>query len=186
MSAVAAPPRYTMEEFLALPDHENFELVDGELVASNVSNLSSLVASNLIIQLGGFCSSKKRGPVFPSDAYYNCFPNRPERARKPDVSFIRLERLPEHWLADGYFSIAPDLAVEVLSPNDLVYKVQRKIGEYLDTGVKLVWEINPEQRIIYVHRADGTMSKLNESDTLSGEDVVSGFTCRVADLFPPL
>ena len=184
MSVVAAPPRYTIEEFLALPDHKSYELVDGELVEVYVSNLSSWVGVKTSTMLANFSTGRRVGEVFGADSFYQCFPNRQDRARKPDVSFIRQERLPENWMADGYFTIAPDLAVEVLSPNDLVYKVQRKIREYLDAGVKLIWEINPEQRMILVHRANGTVTKLNESDTLSGEDVIPGFSCLVADLFP--
>jgi Uma2 family endonuclease len=185
MSIVASPPRYTIDEFLRLPDHKNFELVDGELEEINVSNLSALVASDLIVVLASHCKPKRLGRVFPSDAYYQCFPEQPGHARKPDVSFIREERLPAGWLEDGYFTIPPDLAVEVISPGDSAYKVDEKIGEYLDAGVKLVWRINPELRVVLVHRADGTVAKLKESDTLSGENVIEGFSCPVAAIFPP-
>ncbi len=185
MSAVANRTAYTMAEFLALPDHDLYELVDGELAEVHVSNLSSLVGGEMFYRLKHHCVGKNLGQVFPCDAYYQCFASRPRNARKPDVSFIRLERLPDGWLADGYFTIAPDLAVEVLSPNDLAYEVDEKIREYLDAGVKLVWIINPEQRWVTVHRADGGIAKLKESDTVDGEQVVAGFSCTVRELFPP-
>jgi Uma2 family endonuclease len=184
MSAVANRPAYTMDEFLALPHHELYELVDGELVEVHVSNLSSLVGGRTFNRLENHCEAKKLGPVSPCDAYYQCFADRPRHARKPDVSFIRRDRLPDGWLADGFFTIAPDLAVEVLSPNDLAYEVDEKIREYLDAGVNLVWIINPEQRLVTVHRADGTVAKLKETGTLDGEQVIPGFSCRVGELFP--
>ena len=149
-----------------------------------MSNLSSLVACKTSTRLTNYCEAKNLGPVFACDAYYQCFAGRPRHARKPDVSFIRRERLPEGWLADGIFTIAPDLAVEVLSPNDLAYEVDQKIKEYLDAGVQLVWIINPEQRLVIVHRADGGIAKVKESGMLDGEQVVPGFSCRVSELFP--
>ena len=182
--SIAAPPRYTIDEFLALPDHKNFELVDGEPEEINVSNLSSNVGMTVGAYLVIHCKKSKLGQVFGADAYFQCFPNEPGHARKPDASFIRQERLPEDWNEDGYFTIAPDLAVEVISPGDLVSKLEEKIAEYLEAGVKLVWIIDPEQRLAYVHRADGTVTKLKESGTLSGEDVVPGFTCAIVELFP--
>src|SRR5262249_51446842 len=145
---------YTLDEFLKLPDRELFELVDGQLVVMNSSNLSSLVAGKLLTRIGTFNEANKQGEVFPADSYFQCFPDLPGHARKPDVSFIRLERLPVDWLEDGYFTIAPDLAVEVISPGDRAEDVEEKIREYLSAGVSLVWEIYPQQRVAYVHRAD--------------------------------
>jgi Uma2 family endonuclease len=184
MSAVAPRTAYTIQEFLALPDHDLYELVDGELREINVSNLSSLVAARTHNRLMNHCEPRNLGPVFPCDAYYQCFVDLPRHGRKPDVSFIRRERLPDGWLADGFFTIAPDLAVEVLSPNDLAYEVDEKIREYLEASVQLVWIINPEQHLVTVHRADGTVAKLKEADILDGEQVVPGFSCRVGELFP--
>jgi Uma2 family endonuclease len=74
--------------------------------------------------------------------------------------------------------------VEVLSPNDLAYAVDEKIGEYLVAGVKLVWIINPERRWVTIHRADGSVVRLKETDTLDCGQVVPGFSCAVGDLFP--
>jgi Uma2 family endonuclease len=185
MSAVASRTAYTIDEFLALPDHDLYELVDGKLAEVHVSNLSSAVAGRILTRLTIHCEPKKLGEVFPCDSYYQCFADRPRHARKPDVSFIRKERLPQGWKADGYFTIAPDLAVEVLSPNDLAYKVDEKISEYLEAGVKLIWIINPEQRLVTVHRADGSsVVKRKETDTLDGEQVIAGFSCKVGELFP--
>ena len=185
MSIAAPPKRFTIEDFLDLPDHKNFELVDGKLVEIKVSNLASWVAARLLTRLENHCEKGSLGAVLGADAYYRCFPDLPDHARKPDVSFIKEDRLPVSWLEDGYFTIAPDLAVEVISPHDIAYRVDEKISEYLDAGIELIWVINPSLRIVHVYRLDGTVAMLRDTDTLSGEDVVVGFGCPVAAIFPP-
>jgi len=98
---------------------------------------------------------------------------------------VRRERFsPEH-LLEGFLRIHPDLAVEVLSPNDTAYEIDEKVEEYLAAGVPLVWVVNPEKRIVEIHRKDGTVSKLRSTDEISGEDVLPGFRCPVAAFFPP-
>ena len=185
MSIAESKSTFTIDELLAMPNGEDYELVDGQLVEVHMSNLSSSVGANIIGRLTEFNGRENAGTVFDGHSYYQCFPMYPGHARKPDASFISKARLPANWLAEGYFRIAPDLAVEVVSQHDSRYEVESKIQEYLDANVRLVWEINPEQRVIYVHRLDGSVAKLRENDTLSGEDVLPGFACRVGDLFPP-
>jgi len=184
MSVAVAPTLYTVEEFLAMDEHELYELVEGRLEKLNVSNLSSAVAVKTMSRLDVHVSAMKLGTIFSSESYFRLFPKKARNARKPDTSFISNERLPADWMEETTFAIAPDMAVEVLSPNDFAYKVAAKTREYLDAGVRLVWEINPHERLIMIHRADGTVTKLKEGDTLSGEDVVVGFTCPVKDIFP--
>jgi Uma2 family endonuclease len=123
--------------------------------------------------------------VFPADIGYQCFQGCDGIVRRPDVSFIRLGRLPNEHLPDGYIAIPPDLAAEVVSMNDLAYELDRKVTRYLKAGVHLVWVINPDLRMMRVHRADGSVMALYEQDVLTGEEVVPGFRCSVRDLFPP-
>jgi Uma2 family endonuclease len=87
-------------------------------------------------------------------------------------------------MESGFIKVPPDLAVEVLSPNDLAYEVDRKVAEYFSAGVRLIWIVNPETRSVTIYRPDGTASKLNDRDTLEGEDVLPGFRCPVRDFFP--
>lgn len=164
---------------------DGFELVDGELVEKNVGAESSYVGGELAFQLKLFCREHGTGWVFPADTGYRCFPDQPKLVRKPDVSFVRTGRLPDGKLPTGDFTIAPDLAVEVVSPNDLYEEVEKKVAEYRSAGVRLIWVISPTARTVLIRRPDGSAAEVGESGELSGEDVVPGFRCRVADLFRP-
>lgn len=181
---VVAEKTYTPEDLLSMPDRKNYELVDGQLVERNMSVLSSWVGGQLYYELNAFLRQNPTGWAWPADLGYVCFPDAPKKVRKPDVSFIRAERLPEGPTSEGYEHIPPDLVVEVVSPNDLSYEVEAKVVEYLDAGVSLIWVIDPEARTVRVHRRDGTMSWLREADELSGEGVVPGFRCPLSAIFP--
>ena len=185
MSIVTAKQEITPEQLLARSDANAFELVDGELVERNVCVLSSLVEGITYARLFAYSEANDSGPVWPGSNGYQCFPDAPNKVRRPDVSFVRRERFSVEHFRNGWLTIHPDLAVEVLSPNDKVYEVDEKIEEYLAAGVPLVWVINPETRIVEVHRKDGTVSKLYAHDELSGEDILPGFRCQVGSLFPP-
>jgi Uma2 family endonuclease len=63
-------------------------------------------------------------------------------------------------------------------------EITEKVEEYLAAGVSLVWVIDPENEIVYVHRKDGSVTKLHSNDELSGEDIIPGFACKLMDLFP--
>jgi Uma2 family endonuclease len=175
---------YTPADLLAMPDAVCFELVDGRLVERNVSALSSWVGGRLHRLIDVFVDENRLGWAWPTDQGYECYPDSPGKIRKPDVSFIRRERMPEGRTSEGYITIAPDLAAEVLSPNDLAYEVELKVVEYLSAGVRLVWVINPEMRSVHIRRADGSVAWLREADELSGEDVLPGFRAQVSSLFP--
>lgn len=185
MSTTAVPTQYTPEDLLSLPDANRFELVDGQLVERNMSAQSSWVGAKLNHILWTYCESTSCGDIYQADCSYQCFPDAPEKVRRPDGSFVLRGRLPKDQFEHGHVRIAPDLVIEVVSPNDLVYEVDEKVEEYLSAGVRLVWVVNPESRIVEVHRANGSVSKLHDPETLSGEDVIAGFSCVIRDLFPP-
>jgi Uma2 family endonuclease len=185
MNAIAAKTSYTPEDLLAMPDEKNYELVDGRLVERNMSTLSSWVAGELHFQIRSYCQTNPHGWVMPEGTGYQCFPTIPNKVRRPDVSFVRRERLPANASSEGYMTITPDLAVEVLSPNDLAWDIDQKVVEYLGAGVPLVWVVHPEIRAMRVHRKGGPASWLGEEDEMSGEDILPGFSCRVGAIFPP-
>jgi Uma2 family endonuclease len=186
MSTVVAKTRYTPEDLLTMPDGDRYELVDGQLVEQNVSIWSSYVAGVIFQALWAHCQQNRLGWTFPEGTTYQCFPQAPSMVRRADVSFIRPERLSlAQATAEGHCPVVPDLLVEVVSPNDTAYEVDAKVRLFLDAGARLVWVVNPQQQTVEVHRATGLGTILRHNDELTGEDVVVGFQCRVADLFQP-
>ena len=184
---LAAPPHeITPDDLLAMPDGEQYELVDGRLVELNMSLLSCWVESEILRHLGNYVVEHKLGLVFTATNQYRCFPWKPNMIRKPDASFIRRERLAlEQIHAAGFCTVAPDLAVEVVSTHDLAAELIDKISIYLRAGVSLIWVIDPMTRVAQVHRLGGASRFLLEEDELDGEDLLPGFRVRLGALFPP-
>lgn len=187
MAMISSPPSFTPEDLLRLPDAVNYELVDGRLVERNMGMQSSMIALRMATRIEMSFGGHPPGFLFGADAGYQCFPDAPGKVRKPDVSFIRTGRLPGGKAPLGHCPIAPDLAVEVISPKDLAYEIEEKVAEYLAAGVPLVWVVHPPTKTVRVHRSRssprGSVSELNESDSLDGEDVLPGFSCAVKELF---
>jgi Uma2 family endonuclease len=184
MNAVVATRKYTPEDLLRMPDGNRYELIDGELVEKVMSTKASYVAGNIHVRIHNYANAHQQGWAFPEGNTYQCFRDAPDKVRKADTSFIRKERLSlAQYNQDGHCPIAPDLSVEVVSPNDVKYEVDRKVNEFINAGTQLVWVINPDVRTVEVHRADGSGVILNENNTLSGENVLPGFSCKVSDLF---
>ena len=185
MNVLFEPPLLTPDDLLHMPDGgTGYELVDGRLMELNMSVLSCLVAGRLFTLLSVYCEANRLGWLLPQESGFQYDPNSPRKVRKPDAAFIRRERLPESAWSDGFCHVVPDLAVEVISPNDTFDEVDTKVEEYLRLGVHLVWVVSLQARQVYVHRLDGTVAKVRENGELSGEDVVPGFRCRVRDIFP--
>jgi Uma2 family endonuclease len=188
MSTVTTKRQFTPEDLLTMRDGDFYELIDGNLVEHDMGAISSLVGTRLIALIVLFWREHPTGWLWGGDCTYQCFPHAPNKVRRPDVSFIRAERLAANQIPPGHLRIAPDLAVEVVSPNDLHYETDQKLEDYQRAGVRVIWVINPQTRTVRVYRLDGSITGLREQDELSGEDVLTGFHCRVADLFltPPV
>jgi Uma2 family endonuclease len=182
--SIATKARYTPEDLLNMPDSKSYELVDGQLMERKMGTESSWVGGRLFSLLDRFCEEHGLGWLFPADSGYQCFPQDPRRVRRPDLSFVRYGRFPGEALPKGWSRIPPDLAVEIVSPNDTTYELDEKLEDYKRAGVPLVWVINPNSRIAMVYRADGSVSHLNEDQVLSGDDVLPGFRCTVRDILP--
>jgi Uma2 family endonuclease len=181
MATIEARNTYTPADLLTMPEAERFELVDGNLVERNVGVNSGLVELELASQLLQFCKSHGLGLVWGPSTGIQCFSNR-NTVRKPDAFFVRRERIQSGWGAAGFVPVAPDLAVEVISPGDLASEVDRKVNEYLNVGVRLVWIVHPEAKYVVIRRINGTMAILGEADSLDGEDVVPGFRLPLKSL----
>jgi Uma2 family endonuclease len=174
----------TAEEFSALSDSRGMELDDGRLVEKPIGTNRAGIGSYLLFLIAAYLRDHPIGRVF-AEMPYRCYPKYPNRIRKPDVSFLRHGRLPASPLPEPGITAPPDLAIEVMSPNDLASEIERKVREYIEAGVRLVWVIYPETRTLRIHRADGTIAQADERGTVSGEDVLPGFQFVVGDLFKP-
>ena len=183
-AAVATKIHYTPEDLLAMPEGKSYELVGGKLVELNMGLESSWVGGRLHSRLDRYCEEHEAGWALPADNGYQCFPHEPGLVRRPDVSFIRRGRLPGKVLPQGWGKIPPDLAVEVVSPNDSADALEEKLDDYQKVGVPLVWVVYLKSRTVMVYRSDGSVSRLRESDELSGEEIIPGFRCPVADDLP--
>jgi Uma2 family endonuclease len=103
--------------------------------------------------------------------------------RIPDVSLVLWEHIPEGGVPERFWSIPPDLAIEVVSPSDRASDVHDKALQYLASGTQRVWVLSPSSRLVTVYGAGGTKDEYGADDELDGGDVLPGFRARVADLF---
>lgn len=185
MATSVLPDIITPEQLAALPNSRDYELVDGRLVERNMGNKAAWVATQINCKLANHVQGHQLGWVFTSDNGFRIDPDRPNLVRRPDISFVRFGRFPSEEPSDVYDQLAPDLAVEVVSPGDASIEVEEKVNEYLAAGVRLVWVVQPTVQRIMIYRGDGTLAALRASDELSGEDVIPGFRCSIAELFQP-
>ena len=110
----------------------------------------------------------------------------PDTVRGPDLAYWSIERLPLDADPELYTSVPPDLAIEILSPSNTPRQMVKKIKEYFQHGVRMVWIVDADFRSVTVYRKPGKGTILWEDELVSGEDVLPGFSCRVGDLFPPV
>lgn len=178
---------WTDAEFMALPDDgHRYELVNGALVdMGNSGAKHGYVCSTLMILLGGYVRLQRLGAMFDSST---AFKMKSGNRRAPDISFVAKERLQGlEDLPDGFLEGAPDLVVEILSPGNTTEEIHTKIVEYFENGARLIWVVHPNEHYVLVYRSSQEPDRLLKStDSLDGEDVVSGFLLPVADLFQKL
>ncbi|HWE36023.1 MAG TPA: Uma2 family endonuclease [Isosphaeraceae bacterium] len=178
---------YSPEDLLVLGDDAGVELVGGHLLEKPpMGAKANLIGSTLLTLLNIFVRANRLGLCFGENCGYQVFEDDASRVRKPDVSFVRTGRLPGDVPPDGFMRIRPDLAVEVVSPNDLAEDIDERIHDFLRVGVPLVWVVYPKTRTALVLRPDGTARRLVGADALDGEAVLPGFSCPLAELFAGL
>lgn len=184
LPARAADMLMSAEEFLAHPSFDGkAELVRGELRVNPPPGAPhSAAASNLMVLLAIHVKPRQLGMVFADGAGYEllCLPR---TVRVPDVSFVQAGRLPQAGLGPGLMKLAPDLAVEVLSPSDTESQFEERLEDYLVSGTQLVWVVDPMRRTVMVVSPDAPVRWLREDDMLNGGAVIVGFTCAVAEIF---
>jgi Uma2 family endonuclease len=176
------PPLMTAEELLETQvPNKSTELVRGRLIVHEPpGGRHGYVAAILAFRLSQHVDQTAAGAVFVGDVGFTLRRD-PDTVRGPDVAFVRQDRLPQP-IPTNYLEFAPDLVIEVLSPDDRPGEVLARVGDWLDAGARLVWVIDPQRRLARVYRADGTESLLQETDQLLGEDVLPGFSCALASI----
>ena len=174
----------TPEEFLvcSVPDGKA-ELVRGELrVTPPAGGPHGCVATNIVCRLHPFVEARGLGRVFADGAGYLLL-ELPRTVRSPDASYVRADRLPSEGIGPGFLRVAPDLAVEVLSPSETASELEEKLDDYRACGTPLIWVVDPVRRTVMIVASDAPVRWLREGDVLDGGTVVPGFSCPVAELF---
>lgn len=107
----------------------------------------------------------------------------PDTVLAPDWAFVARERLAEP-APSGYGAVIPDLVLETWSPHDRRSEVADKIERWLQAGVRIVWELHPGSRTVTIHRRGAPSRRLEAEETLTGEEVLPGFSLPLRRLFP--
>jgi len=181
----AVPPPGTATEKDVLAAESRWgricELVDGVLVEKTMGYYESLVAMLLGRLLGDFVERHNLGIVLGEAGTLRILPT---QVRIPDLCVIRWERFPGRRLPrEPIPAVAPDLAVEVLSEANTPGEMQRKLRDYFQAGVRLVWYLDPKARTVAVYTAPDCCTVVGEGDVLEGGDVLPGFQLPLRELF---
>jgi len=181
-----APPigrLITGKELAAMTDIGRCELIEGRIVKMPPpKNKHGRFEAKLSLLIGNFVNQHQLGHTFVGETGVYIRRN-PDTVRGMDVAFVSHARWAQQRDKDDYLEVAPDLIVEILSPDDRWPAVNRKLRDYFAIGVRLVWVVDPEERIIYVHHSVADIRELTEQDTLTGDDVLPGFSVPVAEVF---
>ena len=157
------------------------ELIDGTLVEKTMGYIESFLVMRIGFLIQSFLTTHDLGIVLGEAGTLQVLP---DQVRVPDVCFIAWERFPNRQLpSEPIPSIAPDLAIEVLSASNTEGEMQRKLHDYFTAGVRLVWYIDPQTRSAKSYTAEDRCVELVESQSLSGGDVLPGFELPLKELF---
>lgn len=178
-----APGTATEQDVIFIHDRENrlYELVENTLLEKAVGTYESYLAAVLVRMLGSFAAEHDLGIVLGADGMLRLAPG---LVRIPDVSFISWDRIADRRIPDQPIAdFVPDLAIEVISPGNTREEMKRKLGEYFDAGVRLVWYIYPRPREVHVYTAAEDCQVLSQDETLDAGDVLPGFSVLIATVF---
>lgn len=174
----------TATELLHLPDDGNrHELVRGELrQMPPAGNIHGRIVVRITWRLAQYVEENELGVVYAAETGFKLASN-PDTVRAPDTAFVSREQVEAAGHVEGYWPGAPDLAVEVISPGDTHSEVTEKALDWLDSGCRAVWVVDPRRRTITVYRSRDDIRILTAEDRLEDHEVVKGFTVAVADIF---
>ncbi len=164
-------------------DGFRYELARGELRRTALAgHVHGRIAARLGWRLAEHVEANNLGEAYAAGTG-SLLSSNPDTVRAPDVGFVSRERAEEIGDTDGYLPVAPDMAAEVLSPNDTYTEVEEKAIEWLEAGTRMVLVVDPRRRTVTVYRTLTDITILTEDSDLDGADVVPGWTMSVSDLF---
>jgi len=171
----------TAEQLLEAGDIGRCELVRGELRTMIPPSFQhGRITIKLTRPIVNHVEAHGLGTVVAAETGF-VLSREPDTVRAPDIAFVRTARGPGP--DRGYFPGAPDLAVEVLSPDDRPRYVREKVAEWLEAGTRAVWVVDPRVRTVTVHTPAEDPRVLQEAEILDGGDVLPGFTLAVRNVF---
>jgi Uma2 family endonuclease len=174
-------PGTATEEDLNKPHGPTCELIDGVLVEKPMGARESLLAAYVIGMLREYLANDDKGVVLGADGFIRIEDG---LLRAPDATFIPWSSFPNEELPEeAYWSVAPGLVVEVLSPGNTRAEIDRKLNELFDVGCKLAWVIDPDAQTAKVYTSAKRFKELDAKGTLEGGKVLPGFKLPLADLF---
>ena len=175
---------FSAEQLWSLPhEGKRYELVAGELRMMSPSGWKhGEIVGKFHVMLGRHIEDYRLGRLFGAETGFLIARN-PDTVRAPDIAFIRQEHLPESDPAEAFWPGPPDLAVEVLSPNDRRADLDEKIRDWLAAGVQLVWIVDPSQRTVTTYRSPEDVTVQTADDELAGGKIVPGFRCSITEIF---
>lgn len=173
----------TGEELLQMADVGRCELVEGKIkeMPPATGPRHGRIEFRISQRLGTFVEDEDVGQVMVGEVGVYTERN-PDSVRAADILVMSHERL-EHVQSEGFLEVAPELIVEIMSPNNTWEEMRRKLREYLEVGVDIVWIVEPSNRAVQVYRGVDDVQTLVEGDVLEGEGLLEGLRIEVADLF---
>lgn len=164
------------------------EIVDGQWIEATedtmAGELYGAIATNLILSLGAYVKTHQLGRVYPADTTYILSEDEQgvQLMRLPDVSFVAASRVKTE-NRHTYYQLAPDLAIEIISPSERAVDIRAKLRDYLQAGVRQVWQIYPDTQEVMVYLPDGAVHTYEVGQAIPGGDMLPGFDLPVADIF---
>jgi Uma2 family endonuclease len=172
----------TADELFEMGDIGRCELVRGEIIPMAPPGAEhGDISGQLLFLIKSFVAVRHLGKVYAAETGFTIARD-PDTTRAPDVAFVRKERLPAATVRK-YFPGAPNLAVEVNSPNDRASDVLAKVDEWLAAGTISVWVVDPPTRSIVVYRGGGEIIRYRDTDELRDEPTLPGFAMKLTDVF---
>ena len=134
------------------------------------------------MKLGGYIKTHGQGIGFGTGTGFK-LASEPDTVLASDAAFVQRKRIPQSGIPETYWPGAPDLAIEVIGPEDIFEEVEEKIDDWLAAGARAVWVINSKRRGVTIYHSMSDVTRLSRGDELEGGDVVPGFRCQVSEIF---